>query len=79
VHTAIEIFTGKELKEEEIQPLINNPANVMNLNGDAHESLDQHSSWGIEAIQINNEVRVINLCGVDSNMTCIVQILLPYR
>ena len=59
MHTAIEEFTGKQVNAEEIQPLIDNPANALNLQGDARISLDQCLAWGIEAMPVNNEVRFI--------------------
>jgi hypothetical protein len=64
VHTAIENFTGKEVSTEIIQDLINNPANAINLQFDAHHAMDKRLAWGIEAKLVNNEVRVMRLCYV---------------
>ena len=64
MHTAIEKFTGKEVSAEFIQKFINNPANAMNLESNAHESMDKRLAWSIEAILDNNEVRVMRLCDV---------------
>jgi len=76
VHSAIEMFTRLEVKKEEILPLINHPGNAINIQTDAHMSMDHYLAWGIEARpSVNNEVRVIRLCSADPNMTLIVEIL----
>ena len=79
MHAAIEMFTGHAVNAEDIQPSINHPMNAINLQGDAHRSMDQNLSWGIEARSesANNEVRVIRICGADPDMTLIVEILFP--
>jgi hypothetical protein len=41
VHRAIEIFTGQMLRAELVPELINHPVNAMNIQGDAHDSMDQ--------------------------------------
>ena len=73
------MFTGKIVKADEIQPLINHPMNAINLEHNAHVSMDHSLAWGIEAKSVNNEVRAIRLCGADSksNITLIVEILFP--
>jgi hypothetical protein len=65
VHTAIEMFTGKEVSAEIIQHFINHPANAINIQYDAHQAMDKRLAWGIEAVLVDNEVRVMRLlCGV---------------
>ena len=61
-HTAIEMFTGKELGAELIQRFINSPANAINLEWNAHVSMDKKLAWGIEARLVNDEVRIMRLC-----------------
>ena len=56
------MFTGRQLRTENIQHLINHPANVINMQCDARESMDLELAWGIEAKSVNNEVRVMTLC-----------------
>jgi hypothetical protein len=68
--TAIEMFTGKQLKAEIVEGFIKNPANAINLQFDAHYSMERDIAWGIEAKLIDNEVRIMSLCGVaDPDMT----------
>lgn len=64
MHTAIEMFTGEEVKAECIQEFINNPANAINLEYNAHHSMDKSLAWGIEAKLVENKVRVMRLCRV---------------
>ncbi|KAI0270775.1 hypothetical protein BGY98DRAFT_235614 [Russula aff. rugulosa BPL654] len=52
---AIEMFTGRQLRTENIQHLINHPANVINIEYNAHESMVRKLAWGIEARSVNNE------------------------
>jgi hypothetical protein len=33
-----------------VQKYINNPRNALNLQNDAHDSMDKRMAWGIEAI-----------------------------
>ena len=61
MHQAIEMFTGNEVSASLIQHFINNPANAMNLDSITHDSMDKRLAWGIEATQVNDEVRVITL------------------
>lgn len=62
--TAIEMFTGREVSADIIRLFINNPANAINIQADAHDSMDKRLAWGIEARPVNNGVRVMRLCGV---------------
>ena len=62
VHAAIEMFTGSEVRAAEVQHLINHPRNAINMEGNAHLSMNESLGWGIEAKLVNNEVRVIGLC-----------------
>jgi hypothetical protein len=64
VFTAIEMFTGKELRTETILSIINHPANAINLQCDAHDAMDQSLAWGIEAKLVKYAVRAMRLCGV---------------
>jgi hypothetical protein len=73
------MFTGHQLRTENIQHLINNPANAINIEYYTHVSMDRKLSWGIEARSVNNEVRVMRLCGTDADMTLTVEILFPRR
>jgi len=49
-HAAIEMFTGSALNAQTILDNINPPRNALNLQNDAHDSMDKHLTWGIEAI-----------------------------
>jgi hypothetical protein len=62
--TAIEMFTGNQVTAEIIQQFINSPTNAINIQSDAHHAMDKRLAWGIEAKLVNNEVRVMRLCGV---------------
>jgi hypothetical protein len=64
VLTAIEMFTGNEVNAVIVRHFINNPANAVNLEANAHRSMDQSLAWGIEAISENNKVRDMITCGV---------------
>ena len=61
---AIDMFTGNEVSADIIRNFINNPANAMNLEADAHITMDKRLAWSIEAILVDNTVRVMRLCGV---------------
>jgi hypothetical protein len=66
------MFTGNEVNGADIiECFINNkPANTINVQTDAHHAMDKRLAWGIEAKSINNEVRVMRLCGVaDTDIT----------
>jgi hypothetical protein len=53
----IESFSGNTLKAEFIQEIINHPCNAMNIQNDAHDSMDKAMAWGIEAVLVSdNEV-----------------------
>ncbi|KAF8837546.1 hypothetical protein BDN67DRAFT_972811 [Paxillus ammoniavirescens] len=56
-HSAIEAFTGHKLDAKFIQKYINHPSNALNLQIDAHDSMDKFLSWGIEANFSDNQVR----------------------
>ncbi|KAI0256142.1 hypothetical protein BJV78DRAFT_441173 [Lactifluus subvellereus] len=55
VHHAIETFTGQTLRAELVQEFINHPANAMNIQGDAHDSMDRKLAWGIEARLVDHK------------------------
>jgi len=55
---AIEAFTGETLKADTVQKFINHPANAMNIQTDAHDSMDKKLAWGIEARLVNSTVRI---------------------
>jgi len=77
------MFTGKNLSAETIQNFINNPVNAINIASDAHHSMDKKLAWGIEAKLVDDEVRVLRLCGVaadpQADTTQTVEILFPCR
>jgi len=54
VLTAIEMFTGKEVSADIVRHFIDNPANAINLQSDAYDSMDKRLAWGIEAKSVNN-------------------------
>ena len=57
---AIEMFTGSVLDARTIQDNINNPRNVLNLQSDAHDSMDKYLAWGIEASdQVNKQYLLV--------------------
>ena len=62
--TAIEMFTGNAVTADIVLEFINNPANAVNLQADAHQAMDERLAWGIEARLVNNEVTVMRLCGI---------------
>jgi len=55
---AIEAFTGDTLRADTIQNFINHPANAMNIESNAHDSMDKKLAWGIEARLVNCTVRL---------------------
>jgi hypothetical protein len=61
VLSAIETFTGRNLMADTVQELINHPANAMNIQSDAHESMDKKLAWGIEARLVDHTVRLQSL------------------
>jgi len=71
------MFTGRELRTENIQHLIDHPSNVINLDFNARYSMDWNLAWGIEARIVNSEVRVSRLCGANTDITSTVEILFP--
>ncbi|KAH9963117.1 hypothetical protein BC827DRAFT_1193455 [Russula dissimulans] len=54
-HHAIEIFTGQTINAEVVQKLINHPANAINIESNAHETMDKRLAWGIEARVVDHE------------------------
>ncbi|KIJ17715.1 hypothetical protein PAXINDRAFT_97932 [Paxillus involutus ATCC 200175] len=56
-HSAIEAFTGHKLDAKIIQKYINHPSNALNLETNAHDSMDKNLVWGIEANFSDNQVR----------------------
>jgi len=76
VLTAIEMFTGNEVTADIIRR-INNPANAMNLESNAHDSMDKKLAWSIEAISVDNEwryyFRVVRLAGILSFLRPFIQ------
>ena len=64
MHQAIERFTGKQLQPEFIQANINSPTNAINVETNAHHSMDKSLAWGIEAKMVDDKVRVMSLCSV---------------
>ena len=52
--SALESFSGRQLAKE-VKENINHPYNAFNTQSDAHDSYDK-LAWGIEAIEVDNEV-----------------------
>ena len=52
---AIEMFTGSALDTQTILDDINHPRKL-NLQSDAHDSMDKRLAWGIEAIPSGGQV-----------------------
>ncbi len=50
------MFTGSVLDAQTIQDNINHPCNALNLETNAHDSMDKHLAWGIEAISSGSQV-----------------------
>jgi hypothetical protein len=64
------MFTGREVTADIVLALINNPANAINIQTDAHHAMDKRLAWGIEAKSVDNEVRVMRLCDIaDTDIT----------
>ena len=57
--SALESFSGRRLAEE-IKENINHPSNAFNAETNAHDAYDK-LVWGIEAIQVGNEVNKLLL------------------
>lgn len=68
VLAAIGMFTGNQVTADIIQRFMNNPANAINLESMAHDSMDKRLAWGIEARLVHNEwkyyFRIVKLAGV---------------
>ncbi|KAI6117319.1 hypothetical protein EDD17DRAFT_1881031 [Pisolithus thermaeus] len=56
--SAIETFSGFALDAEAIQNHLNHPRNVLNLESNAHDMMDKHMGWGIEAISSDDQDRL---------------------
>ncbi|KAH9992252.1 hypothetical protein BJV74DRAFT_404162 [Russula compacta] len=54
---AIEMFTGNTVSAENVTSFINHPVNALNLQSDAHDSMNKKLAWGIEARSENNEMK----------------------
>ncbi|KAI0288761.1 hypothetical protein BC826DRAFT_1036060 [Russula brevipes] len=54
VHQAIETFTGRILRAEDVQHFINHPANAINIESNVHDSMDLKLAWGIEAREVDH-------------------------
>ncbi|KAI6099089.1 hypothetical protein F5141DRAFT_1219280 [Pisolithus sp. B1] len=52
---AIESFSGFALDAETIQNHLNHPRNALNLESNAHDIMDKHTGWGIEAISSDDQ------------------------
>jgi hypothetical protein len=64
------MFTGREVTADIVLALINNPANAINIETNAHHAMDKRLAWGIEAKSVDNEVRVMRLCDIaDTDIT----------
>ncbi len=50
------MFTGSALDAQTIRDNINHPRNALNLEGNAHDSMDKHLAWGIEATSSGGQV-----------------------
>ena len=73
---AIEMFTGSALDTQTILDDINHPRKL-NLQSDAHDSMDKRLAWGIEAIPSGGQVSFFGF-GCDLEFTYhLVQVLLP--
>lgn len=48
-HAAIEMFTGCALVLKTIQDNINHPCNTLTMEINAHDAMNKHLAWGIEA------------------------------
>ncbi|KAI6140916.1 hypothetical protein EDD17DRAFT_1769929 [Pisolithus thermaeus] len=52
---AIETFSGFALDAETIQNHLNHPRSALNLESNAHDIMDKHTGWGIEAIYSDDQ------------------------
>ena len=78
-HIAIELFTDSTLDAQTILDNINHPRNALNLESNAHDSMDKYLAWGIEAIPSGDQVSFFCF-GCDLEFTYhLVQVLLPSR
>jgi len=67
---AIEAFTGQKLRADTVQQFVNHPANAMNIQRDAHDSMVEKLAWGIEARLVDRTVRLRSLvCDPDILMS----------
>ncbi|KAI6117317.1 hypothetical protein EV401DRAFT_1969758, partial [Pisolithus croceorrhizus] len=51
----IETFSGFALDAETIQNHLNHPRSALNLESNAHDIMDKHTGWGIEAIYSDDQ------------------------
>ena len=71
------MFTGSALDAQTIHDNINHPRNALNLESNAHDSMDMHLAWGIEAIPSGDQVSFFCF-DYDLEFTYhLVQVLLP--
>ena len=72
------MFTGFVLDAQTIRDNINHPCNALNLQANAHDSMDKYLAWGIEAISSGGQVIFFFfVLVVIVNSHIIVQLLLP--
>ena len=50
------MFTGAALDTQTTHDNINHPRNALNLESNAHDSMDKHLAWGIEAKSSGGQV-----------------------
>ena len=71
------MFTGFVLDAQTIRDNINHPCNALNLQANAHDSMDKYLAWGIEAISSGGQVSFFGFgCYLEFSYY-IVEILLP--
>ena len=70
------MFTSSTLDAQTIHDSINHPRNALNLQTDAHDSMDKHMAWGIEAISSGGQVSFFSVFDLEFTYH-LVQVLLP--
>ena len=70
------MFTGSTLDAQTIHDSIIHPRNALNLQTDAHDSMDKHMAWGIEAIASGGQVSFFSVFDLEFTYH-LVQVLLP--
>jgi hypothetical protein len=58
------MFTGRVLDARMVQNSINHPRNALNLQNDAHDSMDKNLAWGIEATFLDGRVSFFSLVAI---------------